>query len=315
MGRTEILENGEPLTEIRLDRRLDDLAGRLRHKRPHAGELADLIDAASCTGLAHHVNRIEIGFSALVARRLVGAVGVTVIVAQLRHHRLRDQLAGVNPDVDHLVVSFQPSECALFERLLNAIDRLLRRVDDLLLGTRDAHVRHTDRKSCQRAVLEPDVLDGVEEIDRGRATQQLVTVCDDANQTLLRQRVVVVRHARRKNIVEDQPSDGRQHATMTRDRIETGLLAARHSFSVDADDDFLMNADALVVVSRHRLEYIRELGRIVLFDLGTDVIGRQVVHPHHDILCGRHDGTAVCGAENVVRRQHQHVSLRLCLDR
>src|SRR3989449_1756509 len=48
--RDEVLEHGEPLTEVRLDRALDDLADasgelllRLRHQAAHPRQLADLV--------------------------------------------------------------------------------------------------------------------------------------------------------------------------------------------------------------------------------------------------------------------------------
>src|SRR6185312_16385189 len=45
----EVLEHAETFAEVRLDRRLDDLAGRFRHQTTHAGELTNLFDAATGT--------------------------------------------------------------------------------------------------------------------------------------------------------------------------------------------------------------------------------------------------------------------------
>src|SRR5205823_9100933 len=39
----EVLQHGEAFAEVRGDRRLDDLAGRLGHQAAHASELADLL--------------------------------------------------------------------------------------------------------------------------------------------------------------------------------------------------------------------------------------------------------------------------------
>src|SRR5438034_10728311 len=44
--RREVLEDGQALPEVRRDRRLDDLATRLRHEPAHTGQLADLLLAA-----------------------------------------------------------------------------------------------------------------------------------------------------------------------------------------------------------------------------------------------------------------------------
>src|SRR4030095_3915942 len=43
VGRDEVLHHFEAFTEVRRDRRLDDLTRRLRHQAAHAGELADLL--------------------------------------------------------------------------------------------------------------------------------------------------------------------------------------------------------------------------------------------------------------------------------
>jgi hypothetical protein len=48
----EVLQHGQAFAEVGLDRRLDDLAGRLGHQAAHAGQLADLLDAAAGAGVA-----------------------------------------------------------------------------------------------------------------------------------------------------------------------------------------------------------------------------------------------------------------------
>ena len=44
--RDEVLEHRETLAEVRGDRRLDDLARRLRHQATHGGELTNLLGAS-----------------------------------------------------------------------------------------------------------------------------------------------------------------------------------------------------------------------------------------------------------------------------
>ena len=60
VGRAEVLEHREPLAEVGLDRRLDDLARGLGHQAAHAGELADLLDAAAGTRLGHQEDRVQV---------------------------------------------------------------------------------------------------------------------------------------------------------------------------------------------------------------------------------------------------------------
>ena len=57
---TEVLQHGQALAEVRLDRRFDDLARRLGHQTAHAGQLADLLDAAAGAGVGHQEDRIHV---------------------------------------------------------------------------------------------------------------------------------------------------------------------------------------------------------------------------------------------------------------
>ena len=60
VGRAEILQHGQPLAEIGLNRRLDDLARRLGHQTAHAGQLPNLLDAAAGTGVGHQEDRVHV---------------------------------------------------------------------------------------------------------------------------------------------------------------------------------------------------------------------------------------------------------------
>ena len=58
--RDEVLENGQALAEVRLDRAVEDLALRVRHQASHAGQLADLLDVTAGSGVGHHVDGVEL---------------------------------------------------------------------------------------------------------------------------------------------------------------------------------------------------------------------------------------------------------------
>ena len=60
VGRAEVLEHAQAFAEVGLDRRLDDSPGRLGHQAAHAGELADLLEAAARAGLDHQPDRVEV---------------------------------------------------------------------------------------------------------------------------------------------------------------------------------------------------------------------------------------------------------------
>src|SRR5262249_21971867 len=57
--RDEVVLHLEAFAEVRGDRRLDDLARRLRHQAAHAGELADLLLRSARARVGHDVDRVE----------------------------------------------------------------------------------------------------------------------------------------------------------------------------------------------------------------------------------------------------------------
>ena len=117
VGRAEILEHRQPFAEVGLDRGLDDLARRLGHESPHAGQLADLLDAAAGTRLGHQEDRIQVDLA------------LAAVVAQGFHHLGRDALAGVRPRIQHLVIPLLVGDdAALVEPVL---------LGDLFLGLGD----------------------------------------------------------------------------------------------------------------------------------------------------------------------------------
>ena len=121
--RAEILEHRQAFAEVGLDRRLDDLAGRLGHQAAHAAELTHLLDTAAGTGVGHQEDRIHVA-----ARAEVGLQGA--------HHLGGDLLAGVRPGVEHLVVALALGDDAALVELVLAEHFLLGGRDDPALGFR-----------------------------------------------------------------------------------------------------------------------------------------------------------------------------------
>ena len=60
VGGAEVFQHGQPLAEIGLDGRLDDLARGLGHQTAHAGQLANLLDAAAGAGVGHQEDRVHV---------------------------------------------------------------------------------------------------------------------------------------------------------------------------------------------------------------------------------------------------------------
>ena len=148
--RDEVLEHGEALTEVRLDRPGDDLAPGVGHQTPHTGDLADLHDVPSGTGADHHVDGVE----------LLG-----------RHrplHGLPDLVGGLRPDLDLLLAPLVVGDDALAELLLDLLRFLLEAVEDLGLVGRGADVVDGDREAGPGREVEAEVLQVVEALGHDR---------------------------------------------------------------------------------------------------------------------------------------------------
>ena len=111
MGRDEVLQHREPFTEVRRNRRLDDLARRLRHQSTHSGELANLLFRSASTRICHDVNRIERAF--------------LVALLHLTEHLVSNLFSNRRPDFDDLVVSLAVGDRTIKILLLNAYALLL----------------------------------------------------------------------------------------------------------------------------------------------------------------------------------------------
>src|SRR5690606_22067966 len=128
--RDEVLENRQTLAEVRGDRRLDDLAARLRHQAAHAGELTDLPVATASARVGHHEDGVE-------ARDLHGVarLGVHELVRRdVLDEILRDAVRGLGPDVDDLVVALTVGDQTLLVLLDDRLHVRLSRREDVLLA-------------------------------------------------------------------------------------------------------------------------------------------------------------------------------------
>ena len=140
VGGDEVLQHVQAFAEVRGDRRLDDRAVRLGHQAAHAGHLADLRGGTARTGVGHHVDGVE----GLLLDFLAVAVG-DLLLRELGHHDLRHFVAGLAPDVDHLVVALAGGHQTGDVLLLDLFDFLLGALDDAVLLRRHQHVVDADR--------------------------------------------------------------------------------------------------------------------------------------------------------------------------
>ena len=144
VGRDEVLEDRQALTEVRLDRARDDLTTRVGHETAHTGDLAHLHDVASGTRADHHVDRVEL---------LLGHLGL---------HGLTDPVGRVGPDLDLLLAPLVVGDDAPVELLLDLVGLALEVLEEPGLGVGRLHVGDRDREPGPRRVLEAEVLEVVE---------------------------------------------------------------------------------------------------------------------------------------------------------
>ena len=202
--------------------------------------------------------------------------------------------------------------------LLDAVDLLLRGVEEGLLLGGDAQVGDGERQARHRRVAEADLLHRVEQVDGERLALACEGVVDHARRALLAEGAVVVGHAVGQDLAEDQAAERGDHAAVRRHRLG-GLLLVLHDLAEagEADLDRIMERDAARVAVG---ELEAEQGLFHVFEaahgLGVVAVGAgQEVHAHDDVLRRADDRVAVRRAEDVVRRHHQHVGLGLRLDR
>ncbi len=299
--RDEVLEHGQPFTEVRRDRRLDDLPRRLGHQAAHAGELPDLLLRAAGARVGHDVDRVEV---------LPGLIEVL----HLREHLVGDLLGDVRPDGDDLVVALAVGDRP-FEVLPFDLDHLVAgALDERRLLRRDDQVVDADRQARPGGVGEAEVLEAVEHLDRLLEAEVEVAVLHHLLQPLLLQQAVHERHHRRQRRVEDDAAD-RRVDDLVRDRLRLGL---QHALVVARDGHVEQVAGEPQPDRRQRLELAR-------LERQNDVVGvaedsplalgaglglGQVVAPEHDVLRRNRDRRAARRRQDVVRGHHQH----RCLD-
>src|SRR5437588_7191995 len=142
----EVLQHGQALGEVGLDRQVDDPAGGVGHQATHARQLAHLLDVAAGARAHHHPDRAEL------IEALFGGLG--------------DLVGGLGPDVDDLPVALVLGHHAAAVHPLDLFDLLLGPGQDVGLVGRRRQVERGDRDAGPRRVAEPDLLDLV--ADGGR---------------------------------------------------------------------------------------------------------------------------------------------------
>src|SRR5690606_17949346 len=133
--RDEVLEDGQALAVVGLDRARDDLALRVRHETAHTGDLTDL-HPVTAGARAHHAHD-----------------GVALVALEVLTHGRRDTVGRLRPDLDELLTALVVGDQTLVELLLDLEGPSLVLVEDLALDGRRGDVRDGDRDAGTRGPL------------------------------------------------------------------------------------------------------------------------------------------------------------------
>ena len=102
VGGDEVLQNGHAFAEVAPHRHVDDPTRRVRHEAAHAAQLADLALVTSGARVGHHPHRAE--------------------AVQAVHHRRREVVGRLLPDLDDLLVALVVGDQAALELLVDLVD-------------------------------------------------------------------------------------------------------------------------------------------------------------------------------------------------
>ncbi len=151
VGRGEVLQHPEALTEVGLDGRLDDLARRLGHQAAHAAQLTNLVHGTTRTRVHHAPDRVYI------------ACLLVEVLGQHSHQVEADLLPGVSPQVDDLEVTLALSNHTPVVGLFNLVDLVLGLFQHNRLGVGDTDIAAGKRQARASRGLEAQVLEVVQQ--------------------------------------------------------------------------------------------------------------------------------------------------------
>ncbi len=308
VGRNEVLERQQALAEVRLNGKVDRLAGHVCHQATHAAELTQLGLRTTGAGVGHHVQRV-------------------LLVEHVEHKRCN--LIGTSgPLVNDFDVALRLVDEALLEVLVDLVDVGLGAIEQLLLLGRDESVPHRDGEAGAGSVVEAGVLDGVED----RADLGLgVTIAAVRNQLghvaldhLVVHELIVFGQAL---AVEDDAADrgletrGLVAGDVVVDKLVLAVLDAEDTDAVLVDDIGIGSGHADLNLGLHvdlgaaviGVQRVVEAGEHVVLARQTVADLGEVVHTDDHVLRGDVDRLAGCRRAQVVRREHEHAGLGLSL--
>src|SRR5215207_10258867 len=179
--RIEVLEHIEAFLEVRDDRALDDLTGRLRHQTAHRRKLLHLCRRPTRPGMGHHVN----GIYRLVAPALVLLHGRNAV-----HHLGGETVRALGPSVNYLIVLLALSYQAILILLLVILYERAGLLNDRPLVFRHHHVVLAERNAGLERMVKAERHNAVAEDNRLLLTAVPIHGVDHAGDFLLRHKLV-----------------------------------------------------------------------------------------------------------------------------
>ena len=289
VGGDEVLEHGEAFLEVRENRVLDNLSAfcarllGLGHKATHAGELTNLVLGTTGTGVKHHVDGVE----------------ALVCLGHLLHEDVGEACVDVGPDIDNLLVAFLVGDYTHSEVLHDFGHLVVTFLDNRFLFRRDEHVAEVEGKAALEGHIVTEVLDVVKELGRAGNTALLDYAGDDVAKRFLRENHVDVTDFLGHVLVyEDAAYGGVMH------EVTDGIAVLVDV--IDHYGDGCVESHAAFVVSDLGLFGAVEnvaFSLVALTELG------DVVEAEDHVLRGDGDRRSVCGVEDVVGTEHEHLGL------
>ena len=206
VGRRKVVKDGQPFTEVCLNRQFYRFTGCIGNQAAHPRQLADLVIVAAGAGLGHHGERIHFRHG--------------------RFHRFTDIIGRFFPNFNDFPVSFVIRHQAAAEIFLNFFNLRFTCGQDIIFGFRYGHVINADRNAGNKGIMESEGFNGVQEISRFFEAQLLKAVIDKFAHLLLADgdaetffsvRAFIEEAERFRNgIVENQAPRGRDDKTVSR---------------------------------------------------------------------------------------------------
>ena len=295
VGRHEILQHVQTLTEVGLDGQLNGTACGIRHQTAHTGQLLDLLVGTTGAGVSHHED-------------------IVVFIQTCQKH-VRQFLIGLVPGLHHRAVALFLSDESSAEIGGNLIHSGLSLGQQFRLLSRHRHVGNGYRHGSPGGIL---IADGFHIVQNLRGPGSAVGI-DDLFQNLLqalfvhmeihfqlqevlRQTSVHKTQILGQDFVKNETSQRRLH-------IAGHHLALRISLG-HPNDDSGMQRTIFVLISQNG--FVHTLKDFPLSQ-GTRPLLSQIIDPQYHILGGHCHRAAVRGLQQVVGRQQQETALCLRL--